>query len=86
MKILTSAQLWLVNYWPKSVITLRDISAYGPNSVRDPTDVMNLTKRRDREAKRLGGLKIDREPVLRQRLYWHVGSAISVQRSFVPRK
>jgi hypothetical protein len=38
------------------------------------------------EAKRLGGLKIDREPVIRQRLYWQVGSAMSVQRSFVPRK
>jgi len=36
--------------------------------------------------KRLGGLKIDREPVLRQRLYWQVGSAMSVQRSFVLRK
>jgi hypothetical protein len=34
------------------------------------------------EAKRLGGLKIDREPVLRWRLYWQVGSAMSVQRSF----
>jgi hypothetical protein len=38
------------------------------------------------EAERRGGLKIDREPALRQRLYWHVGSAMSVQRSFVPRK
>jgi hypothetical protein len=34
----------------------------------------------------IGGLKIDREPALRQRLYWQVGSAMSVQRSFVPRK
>ena len=38
------------------------------------------------EAKRLGGLKIEREPVIRQRLYRQVGSAMSVQRSFVPRK
>ena len=35
---------WLVNYWPKSTITLRDISAFGPRSVRDPKDVMNLTQ------------------------------------------
>jgi hypothetical protein len=35
---------WIINYWPKSTITLRDISAFGPRSVRDPKDVMNLTK------------------------------------------
>ena len=35
---------WLVNYWPKPTVTLRDISAFGPHSVRDPKDVMNLTQ------------------------------------------
>jgi hypothetical protein len=39
-------------------------------------------RRRNFDAERLGGLKIDREPVLRRRLYWQVGSAMSVQRSF----
>jgi hypothetical protein len=38
------------------------------------------------EAERLGGFEIDREPIIRQRLYWQVGSAMSVQRSFAPRK
>ena len=31
---------WLVNYWPKPTVTLRDISAFGPHSVRDPKDVI----------------------------------------------
>jgi hypothetical protein len=35
---------WLVNYWPGATVTLRDIRAYGPHSVRDPQDVMNLTQ------------------------------------------
>jgi hypothetical protein len=35
---------WLVNYWARPTITLRDICAYGPHSVRDPKDVMNLTQ------------------------------------------
>src|SRR5262245_38702175 len=35
---------WIVNYWPKTTITLRDIRAYGPNSVRDPADILSLTK------------------------------------------
>jgi hypothetical protein len=35
---------WLVNYWPKPTITLRDISAFGPRSVRDPADIVSLTK------------------------------------------
>jgi hypothetical protein len=35
---------WLVNFWGRPTITLRDISAYGPNCARNPTDVMNLTK------------------------------------------
>jgi hypothetical protein len=35
---------WLLNYWAKPTVTLRDISAYGPNCVRDPMDVMSLTK------------------------------------------
>jgi hypothetical protein len=33
---------WLVNHWPKPVITLRDISAYGPNCARDPTNRASL--------------------------------------------
>jgi hypothetical protein len=33
---------FLINHWPKNTITLRDISAYGPNSVRDPADAINL--------------------------------------------
>jgi len=36
--------VWLVNYWPKPTITLRDIYSYAPNSVRDPADIINLTK------------------------------------------
>jgi hypothetical protein len=35
---------WIVNCWPKPVITLRDIRAFGPNCARDPMDAMNLTK------------------------------------------
>ena len=35
---------WLINYWPKPVITLRDIQAYGPNCVRDPMSTISLTK------------------------------------------
>ena len=35
---------WMINYWHKPVITLRDISAFGPNCVRDPADIMSLTK------------------------------------------
>lgn len=35
---------FLINHWPKATITLRDISAYGPNCARNPADVMNLTK------------------------------------------
>jgi hypothetical protein len=35
---------WIVNYWTRPTITLRDISAFGPRSVRDPKDAMNLTK------------------------------------------
>ena len=35
---------WIVNYWPKPTITLRDIYSYAPNSVRDPADIINLTK------------------------------------------
>ena len=29
---------WLVNYWGKPTITLRDIYSYGPNCARDPAD------------------------------------------------
>jgi hypothetical protein len=36
---------WMVNFWPKDIITLRDIRAYGPNSVRDPADAINLTRK-----------------------------------------
>src|SRR5262245_2942669 len=36
--------VWLINFWPKSTITLRDIYSYAPNSVRDPTDIINLTE------------------------------------------
>ena len=35
---------WMVNYWPKPTLTLRDISAYGPYCARDPADIMNLTR------------------------------------------
>jgi hypothetical protein len=35
---------WIVNYWPRPTITLRDIRAFGPNCVRDPADILNLTK------------------------------------------
>jgi hypothetical protein len=35
---------WLVNYWTRPTITLRDIYSYAPNSVRDPADILNLTK------------------------------------------
>jgi hypothetical protein len=35
---------WLVNYWGKPTITLRDIRAYGPNCIRDPADTIRLTK------------------------------------------
>src|SRR4051794_8035852 len=34
---------WMINYWPKNTLTLRDIRAYGPNCIRDPTDIMSLT-------------------------------------------
>ena len=33
---------WLVNYWPKPTVTLRDIYSYGPNCARDPMDRANL--------------------------------------------
>jgi hypothetical protein len=36
--------VWLVNCWPKPTITLRDIQCYAPNSVRDPADIINLTR------------------------------------------
>jgi hypothetical protein len=35
---------FLINHWPKNTITLRDISAYAPHSVRDPADALNLMK------------------------------------------
>ena len=35
---------WMVNHWGKPTVTARDISAYGPNCVRDPADIMSLTK------------------------------------------
>jgi hypothetical protein len=35
---------WMVNCWPKNIITLRDFQAYGPNCIRNPTDIMSLTK------------------------------------------
>ena len=35
---------WLVNYWARPTITLRDIRAYGPNCIRDPADIVSLTK------------------------------------------
>jgi hypothetical protein len=34
---------WIINFWPKNVITLRDITAYAPRSVRDPKDALHLT-------------------------------------------
>jgi hypothetical protein len=33
---------WLMNRWPKSSVTLRDIQAYGPGSVRDRKVALNL--------------------------------------------
>ena len=33
---------WLVNYWGKPTITLRDIYSYGPNCARDPADRASL--------------------------------------------
>jgi hypothetical protein len=36
---------WAINYWPKPVITLRDIYSYGPTCARDPAEAMNLTKK-----------------------------------------
>ena len=35
---------WAINHWGKPTLTLRDISAYGPNSVRDPKDALHLTE------------------------------------------
>jgi hypothetical protein len=35
---------WVINFWPKPVISLRDIRVYGPNCIRDRTEAMNLTK------------------------------------------
>ena len=35
---------WIVNYWPRPTITLRDIRAFGPNCIRDPADILSLTK------------------------------------------
>jgi hypothetical protein len=40
---------WLLHQWPKDLITLRDIQAYGPNPIRDkkvaPKLMRILTKR-----------------------------------------
>jgi hypothetical protein len=33
---------WLMNRWPKSSVTLRDIQAYGPGSVRDREVAISL--------------------------------------------
>jgi hypothetical protein len=35
---------WLINFWPRPFITLRDISAFGPRCVRDPMDATKLTQ------------------------------------------
>ena len=35
---------WMVNHWPKPVVTARDIQAYGPRCTRDPTEIMSRTK------------------------------------------
>lgn len=35
---------WLINFWARPTITLRDFRAYGPNCIRDPADIMSLTK------------------------------------------
>ena len=36
-------------------------------------------RRRNVEAERLGGLEVDREPVLRRRLYWQVGRFLALE-------
>ena len=33
---------WLMNRWPKDLVTLRDIQAFGPGSVRDKKVALNL--------------------------------------------
>jgi hypothetical protein len=33
---------WLLNRWPKDLVTLRDIQAFGPGPVRDKTVALNL--------------------------------------------
>ena len=33
---------WLLNRWPKDLVTLRDIQAHGPGSVRDKKVALNL--------------------------------------------
>jgi hypothetical protein len=33
---------WLLHRWPKELVTLRDIQAYGPNAVRDKKVAPNL--------------------------------------------
>lgn len=35
---------WLINFWPKPSITLRDVRAYGPPCARDPMDAVRLTQ------------------------------------------
>jgi hypothetical protein len=35
---------WLLNRWPKELITLRDIQAYGPGPVRDKKVAPNLMR------------------------------------------
>jgi hypothetical protein len=33
---------WIINYWSRPTITLRDIYSYGPNCARDPADRASL--------------------------------------------
>jgi hypothetical protein len=35
---------WIVNFWPKPVISLREIRVYGPYSTRPAKDAASLTK------------------------------------------
>jgi hypothetical protein len=34
----------MINYWPKPVISLREIRVYGPYSIRPAKDAASLTK------------------------------------------
>jgi hypothetical protein len=35
---------WLVNYWPKTTITARELYTWGPRSIRDKKTILNLAQ------------------------------------------